>query len=142
MKKYIKDFLMRGLLAASGGPVVMAIVFGILGACGVVETLDVNQVATGILTVTFMAFVAAGITVVYEIEELPLGWAIGLHAVILYADYILIYLVNGWLKSQLLPVLIFTGVFVVGYAVIWLIIYFTTRAKTRKINKKLPKPGI
>ena len=32
MKKFWKEFLLRGLVAAAGGPVVLAIIYGILGA--------------------------------------------------------------------------------------------------------------
>ena len=84
-----------------------------------------------------MAFIAAGITTVYDIEQLPLFSAILLHGVALYLDYILVYLLNGWLKSELIPVLIFTAVFVAGYAVIWLIIYFSTRNAAGKLNRRL-----
>ena len=137
MKKYVLEFCKRGLLAAAGGPVILAMVYGILGAVGVIESLTAGEVCLGILTVTFMAFIAAGITMVYQIEELALFPAILLHGVVLYLDYILIYLLNGWLQSQLIPILIFTGVFVVGYAVIWGIIYFATKRTTDSLNRKL-----
>lgn len=142
MKKHILEFLKRGLMAAAGGPVVLAIVYGILGAVGVAESFTPAEVCTGILTVTLMAFLAAGITVVYRIEQLPLFWAILLHGGVLYADYILIYLLNGFLKRQLLPVLVFTGVFIVGYAVIWLIVYASIKAKTDSLNAQLQKKAL
>lgn len=136
MKKYISEFCKRGLMAAAGGPVVLAIVYGILGATGTVQSFTPAEVCLGILTVTFMAFIAAGITMVYGIEELALFPAILLHGIVLYLDYILIYLLNGWLQSQLVPILIFTGVFVAGYAIIWGIIYFVTRRTTDRLNRK------
>lgn len=137
MKKHILDFLKRGSMAAAGGPVVLAIVYGILGATGAVHSFTPSEVCMGILTVTLMAFLAAGMTVVYSIEQLPLCWAILLHGAALYADYILIYLLNGWLKRQIIPVLIFTAIFIIGYAVIWLIIYASIKANTAKLNRKL-----
>lgn len=137
MKKHILDFLKRGALAAAGGPVVLAIVYGILGETGVVQSFSPAEVCMGILTVTLMAFLAAGMTVVYSIEQLPLCWAILLHGAALYADYILIYLLNGWLKRQIVPVLVFTAVFIVGYAVIWLIVYASIKANTDRLNRKL-----
>ena len=137
MKQYVFDFLKRGLMAAAGGPVVLAIVYGILGATGVVTTLTPGQVCMGILTVSLMAFIAAGINVVYEIEQLPLFTAILLHGAALYADYILIYLLNGWLKSELTSVLVFTGIFILGYALIWLIIYTVTKKSADRLNRKM-----
>lgn len=137
MKKYVIGFLKRGLVAAAGGPVILAIVYGILGTTGVIVSLTATEVCMGILTVTLMAFIAAGITVVYEIERLPLFPAVLLHGIVLYLDYILIYLLNGWLKSQLVPILIFTGIFIAGYAVIWGIIYAITKRTTDSLNRKL-----
>ena len=137
MKKHIFAFFKRGLAFSVCGPIILAIIYGILGATSQVQTLTPGEVCMGVLTVSFMAFIAAGITTVYDIEQLPLFSAILIHGVALYLDYILVYLLNGWLKSELLPVLIFTAVFVAGYAVIWLIIYFSTKKATGKLNRKL-----
>ncbi len=139
MKDYIKKFMRRGLLAASGGPIIMAIICAILGACGVIDTLTPNEVLLSTVTVTFMAFVAAGIGVVYEIERLPTFPAALIHGVVLYLDYILIYLVNGWLRSQWIPVLIFTGCFITGYLIVWLIICLVTRRKAKQLSNRLPR---
>ena len=134
MKKLGKEFLLRGLLAASGGPIVLAIVYGILGATGTVSSFSPREVCLGILTVTLLAFTVAGMTAIYQLEHLPLGSAILIHGAGLYAAYILIY---RWLKQQLVPIAIFSGVFIAGYALIWLIIYSATKTKTERINKKL-----
>ena len=137
MKTFWKEFFLRGLLCAGGGPVVLAIIYGILGATGTVEAFRPNEVCMGILIITLLAFVAAGMTAIYQMEQLPLPTAILLHGGALYLAYILTYLLNGWLLRQLIPILVFTGIFVVGYAVIWLIIYWIVKAKTEKINKML-----
>lgn len=137
MRKILKEFLYRGLMAAAGGPVVLAIVYGILGATHVIETLTPAEVTTGILTVTWIAFVAAGITVVYTIESLPLISGILIHAGVLYADYLTMYLLNSWIPKDLTAIAIFTGIFAVGYAIIWLGIYLVIRRNTTAINKKI-----
>ena len=137
MKKYVFAFLKRGLSASVGGPVILAVIYGILGATGAIKTLTPGEVCMGMLTVSLMAFVAAGMTTVYEIERLPLFSAILLHGIVLYLDYILVYLLNGWLKSELISVLVFTGIFIAGYAVVWLIIYLTTKKATGSLNRKL-----
>lgn len=137
MKKFMCEFCKRGLMAAVGGPVVLAIVYGILGATGTVSTLTPGEVTMGILTVTLLAFIVGGISAIYQAERLPLITAILIHGAVLYAAYILIYLINGWLQSQLVPILIFTAVFIVGYALIWLIVYVSTKSGTEQINRKL-----
>lgn len=137
MKKFCKEFLLRGLLCAAGGPVVLAIIYGVLGATGAAESLAPGDVCNGILTITGLAFVAAGMTAIYQMEQLPLPTMILLHGGALYIAYILTYLINGWLTNQLKPILVFTGIFIAGYGVIWTIIYAVSRAKTKKLNDKL-----
>lgn len=137
MKKFVSNFFLRGLIAAAGGPVVLAIIYGILGATGEVSSLSPREVCTGILTITLLALICGGMTAIYQVERLPLLSAILIHCGALYLAYLLTYLINGWLQQQLVPILIFTAIFLVGYAIIWLIIYLGTRAKTNHINEKL-----
>ena len=137
MKKFLKEFLFRGLICASGGPIVLALIYGILGATGAVEAFTPREVCLGILTITLLAFIAAGMTAIYQMEQLPLPIMILLHGGGLYIAYILTYLINGWLLNQLKPMLIFTGIFIAGYALIWLVIYCIEKAKAAKLNKLL-----
>lgn len=137
MKKHVVDFCKRGMTAAWGGPVIVAIICGVLGMTGAVESLSVKEVCMAILSSTLMAFIAAGIPVVYQVEQLPLPMAILIHCGVLYLDYILVYLMNGWLPNQLGPIAVFTLIFVAGYAVIWLIIYQFIKKDIKKLNSKL-----
>lgn len=137
MKKFLKEFLLRGLICAGGGPVILAIIYGILGATGVVESFSPAEVCLGILTIALLAFVAAGMTAIYQMEQLPLLTMILLHGGALYIAYLLTYLINGWLINQLTGILIFTGIFIAGYAIIWLIIYRIEKKKAAKLNKLL-----
>lgn len=139
MKKFWKEFLLRGLLCASGGPLVLAIIYGILGATGAVEAFTPREVCLGILTITLLAFIAAGMTAIYQLEQLPLPIMILLHGGALYLAYILTYLLNGWLLRELTAILIFTSIFLAGYALIWLIIYCIDKTKTEKLNKMLKR---
>ena len=104
---------------------------------GAVEYFSPREVCTGILTITLLAFIAAGMTAIYQMEQLPLPTMILLHGGSLYIAYILTYLLNGWLLDRLTHILVFTGIFIAGYALIWTVIYFCIRSKTEKINKKL-----
>lgn len=137
MKKFIGQFAMRGLLAASGGPLILAIIYGALGATGEVTSLSPGEVSLGVISVTLMAFIAAGITTVYQIERLPLLSAILIHGGVLYVDYLVMYLLNNWMPRNLKGLGLFTGIFFVGYAVVWLCIYLSIRNKTERINQKL-----
>ena len=135
MKSFWKDFLFRGMIACAGGPIVLAIIYGIIGATGEVTSLTPQEVCLGILTITLLAFTVAGMTAIYQVEKLPLASAILIHGGVLYATYLLIYLINGWLQKDLIPILIFTGIFLLGYLLIWVIIYSVEKAKIRKINE-------
>ena len=137
MKKFWKEFLLRGLICAAGGPVVLATIYGILGATGTVQAFSPKEVCLGIFTITMLAFIAAGMTAIYQMEQLPLPIMILLHGGALYIAYILTYLLNSWLQKSLVPILIFTGIFVAGYSLIWFIIYRIEKAKAEKLNKLL-----
>ena len=139
MNQYLKEFLMRGLFCAAGGPLVLAIIYWILGAQGVVDPLSPVQVSVSIISITIMAFIAAGITMIYQVEQLPLICAIGIHGGVLYFDYLLMYILNRWIPRNWAAIGFFTAIFVLGYALVWLIIYLTIRARTERINKKLNK---
>ena len=128
---------MRGIVAGGGGPVVLAIVYLCLGLSGVVQTLDVFQVVLGVLSSFLIAFVAAGITAVYQIEKLPLVWAALIQCAVLYIDYLGIYLLNGWLADGIVPFLVFTAIFVVAFAIIWLVVYLSIKYNANKLNQKL-----
>ena len=135
MKKHVIDFCKRGMVAAWGGPVIMAIVWLCLKAAGVVETLTVDQVVLGIISTTIMVFIAAGVSIVYQIETLPKSIAALIQMAVLYVDYMGIYLLNGWLPADKIG--IFTLIFIAAFAVIWLIIYLTIRMKVNRINQKM-----
>ena len=135
MKKHVKDFCKRGMLAAWGGPVIMAFVWLCLKASGVVETLTVDQAVLGIISTTMMAFIAAGVSTVYQIETLPKPIAALIQMAVLYVDYMGIYLLNGWLPAEKIGM--FTLIFIAAFAVIWLIIYLSIRMKVNRINQKM-----
>lgn len=137
MKQFLKEFFLRGLMVSSGGPLVLAIIYGITGATNSITSLSPNEVCLGILSLILLAMFAGGMTAIYQVEQLPLPLAILIQGTGLYLAYILIYLINGWLQSQLVPILVFTLIFVAGYAVIWLLIYLITKAKANQLNKKL-----
>ena len=137
MKKFFSDFFLRGLVAGSLGPPVLAVIYWILGAIGAVESLSPNEVALGILTIELLALVVGGMSAIYQQEQLPLATAILIHGGVLYVTYILIYLINGWLQRQIMPILVFTGIFVTGYALIWGFIFLVNKGRIKKINRIL-----
>ena len=137
MKKFVVEFLRRGLVACGLGPLILALLYLILRRVNAVETLTVNEVCVGIATLWGLAFVAGGMNAVYQVERLPLMVAILIHGTVLYLGYLATYLLNSWLDWGITPVMVFTGIFVLGFLVIWVIIYSSIKKNTDKVNAAL-----
>ena len=137
MKKFLSDFFLRGMIAAAFGPPVLAVIYWILGFTGAVESFAPSEVALGIFSIELLAMVVGGISTIYQQEQLPLATAILIHGGVLYVTYIVIYLINGWLQQKLMPILVFSAIFVTCYAMIWLFIYRFNKHRTKKINQSL-----
>ena len=137
MKEKILEFIQRGLSACGLGPIVLAIIYLVLQQQDSLDFLTVNEVCTGIFSLTALAFIVGGMGVIYQIERLPLMVAILIHGCVLFASYLITYLVNGWLKSERIPVMMFTVIFVLGYLLIWVFIYIANRKNTARVNEKL-----
>ena len=139
MRKFIVEFLRRGIIACGFGPIILAIVYLILQQTADVHTLTVNEACIGIFSLTALAFIVGGMNVIYQIERLPLMVAILIHGGVLYISYLGTYLLNGWLTWGVTPILVFSGIFVVGYFAIWTIIYSIIKKNTDEINEMLKK---
>ena len=139
MKKFVLEFLRRGVIASGIGPIVLAIVYLILKQSAAIDTLTVNQVCVGIFSLSALAFIAGGMNAIYQVERLPLMTAILIHGGVLYIGYLGTYLLNDWLDFGVMPIIVFTAIFVVGYIVIWAIIYSIIRRNTAKLNEMLKK---
>ena len=135
MKKFVLAFLRRGLVAFGFGPFVLASLYLILQHHGVMHSLTVNEVCLGIFSLSALAFVAGGMNAIYQIEQLPLMVAILIHGSVLYISYLATYLLNSWLEWGMMPILVFSGIFIFGYLAIWAVIYVIIRKRTAKLNR-------
>ena len=134
-KNLVMEFIRRGFVACGIGPIVLAVLYLILRRAGNLQTLTVSQVCTGIFSLSVLAFVAGAMNAIYQIEQLPLMVAILIHGGVLYTCYLGTYLVNGWLEWGIAPILVFSGIFVVGYLAIWAIIYSVIKKRTKRLNE-------
>ena len=139
MNKIVKEFLRRGIAACGLGPIILMILYLILQHKGAVEVLTVNEVCIGISSLTVLAFLAGGMNSIYQIEQLPLMGAVTIHGSVLYMGYLAVYLINGWLQTGAIPILVFTVIFAVGYLAIWSVIYLIIKRNTEKVNAVLRK---
>lgn len=132
---FLKNFIMRGLFVAWAGPVVLAIVYGALKTSGVVNEITVDKLVTAVISSVIMAFVAGGISAVYTTDRIHIGLAAVIHMTVLYFDYLVFYLINGYLLTE--HIVYFSIIFAAGFFAIWFIIYFTMRIKVKRLNKKM-----
>ena len=137
MNKYIKEFLHRGLIFGGFGPIVAAIVYLVLGFTVDGFTLTGSEVFIAVVSTYLLAFVHAGVSVFNQIEHWPIAKSILFHFAALYVAYTVVYLINAWIPFDPIVLLIYTGAFVVTYAVIWIIVLVTTRGTKKSLNDSL-----
>jgi len=125
------------LLFGGFGPIILGIIFYVL-SCTLPEfDLTGEQVLMGIVSTYLLAFIQAGASVFNQIEHWPLPKSLLCHFGTLYAAYSLCYLLNSWIPFEPLVLVVFTAIFVVGYFLIWGIVYLCVRAASRKLNQKI-----
>ena len=137
MKKFMLEFIRRGLVACGFGPIVLAVIYLVLREHAGVQMLPVSQVCVGIFSLFFLAFIAGGMNAIYQFERLPLMLALLIHGGTLYISYLSTYLIYDWLVLGIIPVVVFTAIFVIGYLVIWAVIYSIVKRNTKKVNEAL-----
>ena len=70
----------------------------------------------------------------YEIERMPLAAATALHCALIVLLFIPIALLLGWV-SDIVTLLIISGMQLVGFFIIWLIMYFGYKKQIRELNE-------
>ena len=136
MNKYVKDFMLRGMLFGGFGPIVVAIILFVISFFDTVS-LSASQLLIAVVSSYLLAFVQAGSTVFNQIEHWPLLKSIGVHFLTLYLAYSLCYTVNSWIPFDPKVLLIFTGIFAAVYAVVYVTVYLIIGSTTKKLNKAL-----
>lgn len=137
MKKFILDFIKRGLIAAGFGPLILTtFYYGYNFATGYNPT-SVLEINKNILSSLLLAFIAGGISAVFKIEKLSIGIATLIDAVVIYLDYLFFYLFNNWIEMSFMTLIIFTLCYIISYIIIWLCIYHQVKTQIQKVNQKL-----
>ena len=100
-------------------------------------TLTGDEVFIAILSIYLLAFVHAGASVFNQIESWPVAKSVLCHFGLLYVAYALCYVINSWIPFEPMVLGIFTAIFAVGYAVIWLAVYVSIRVTVKRLNRSL-----
>lgn len=137
MNKYLKEFLHRGLMFSGFGPIIMVIIYLLVNMGLDSFALSSSEVFTAIISTYILAFLHAGASVFNSIEHWSLLKSTTCHFVILYLAYSGCYIINSWIPFMPEILLIFTGIFVLSYAVVWLVVYICIKTLTKKLNRKI-----
>lgn len=137
MNRYLKEFLHRGLVFAGFGPIILGIIFFILEKTLDEFSLSAGQILLGIVSTYVLAFVQAGASVFNQVEHWPLPKSLLCHFGMLYAVYVICYIINSWIPFEWGVIGIFTAIFVVIYFTVWFTVYFIAKATGKKLNATL-----
>lgn len=137
MKKYVKEFMHRGLVFGGLGPMVVGIVYAIISEIETDFSLSGTEVLLAIVSTYLLAFLQAGATVFNQIEHWSLPKSLLCHFATLYLAYSVCYLVNTWIPFEPMVLLIFSGIFVAIYFAIWFTVYFCVKNTSKKFNEKI-----
>ena len=133
----VRDFFFRGLLFGGFGPIIAGIIYLVIHFTLKDLTMTGLQVFIAIVSTYLLAFVHAGASVFNQIESWPLAKSTLCHFGLLYIAYVLCYVINSWIPFEPLVLGIFTAIFAVGYAVIWLAVYVSIRVTVKRLNRSL-----
>ena len=137
MTKYLKEFLLRGLMFGGFGPIVLGIIYFVVSKVHADVTFSGSEVFSGIISVYLLAFIHAGASVFNQIEEWGLNKSITFHFGTLYIAYSLCYFINTWIPFDAKVFGIFTVIFIAVYSVVWITVYLCVRKASKNINTKI-----
>lgn len=121
------------------GPIIYAIIIMILSYTLPDFSITAMEVFKAVLSTYLLAFVHAGASVFNQIESWSVLKSLLCHLSTLYVAYTICYLANAWLTYSWAVIGIYTAIFIVGYALIWTIVYCCVRVSAKRLNVKIKK---
>lgn len=137
MNKYVKEYLLRGLIFSGLGPVVGGCVYLFIELSGEGLALNGYELFLAIITTYIIAFVHAGSSVFPTIERWSKVKAMFVQLLSLYSVYTIGYLINFWIPFKIEIIAIYTSCFIGGFLLIWLFAVISSRIASNKLNAKL-----
>lgn len=142
-----KQIILRGLLGVpigiSIGFIITIIVSFFVGK-GVycpatpefIKTMG-NELNAVVLQTVLLAIMGAGIgmaSVIWELDSWSLAKQSGIYFLILCLVMLPVAYVANWMRHSVSGVLIYTGVFVAVFVIVWLVRYFIWKGRIKKLN--------
>ncbi len=137
MNKYLKEFLHRGLIFSGFGPIVLGIILFVVSKTVDGFSISGEQILLGIASTYILAFVQAGATVFNQIEHWSTPKSLFCHFGMLYAVYVMCYVLNTWIPFEWGVIGVFTAICVAVFFTVWFTVYFIVKATSKKLNAKL-----
>ena len=121
------------------GPIIYAIIIMMRSYTLPDFSITAMEVFKAVLSTYLLAFVHAGASVFNQIESWSVLKSLLCHLSTLYVAYTICYLANAWLTYSWAVIGIYTAIFIVGYALIWTIVYCCVRVSAKRLNVKIKK---
>ena len=137
MNRYLKKFLIRGLIFGGFGPIILAIIYFIIGFTVDAFSLTGSEVFAAIISTYILAFIQAGCSVFNQIEDWPPMKSLFFHFTLLYLAYTGCYVFNSWIEFNAIALLIFTLIFIAIYFATYAVVVICIKATKRRLNEKL-----
>lgn len=136
MNEYVKKFFHRGLIFGGFGPIILGIIFAILGATLENFTISGSEILLAIVSTYMLAFLHAGASVFNQIEHWSIARSLACHFATLYLAYTLTYTLNRWIPFDPIVLLVFTGIFIGVYGLVWLVVVLSVKYTARVLNRR------
>ncbi len=137
MNKYLKSFFLRGLIFGGFGPIIVGIVYLSLSYSIENFALSGGEVFLAIISVYLLAFIQGGVSIFNQVESWSTAKSTIIHLGVIYITYVLCYLINTWIPFEWIALLIFTGIFVLSYFIIWITVFIIVKNTSKRLNEKL-----
>jgi len=139
MNKYLKIFIRRGAIFGGFGPIITSIVYLALSYSIRDFSVGGKEIFFAVLSTYIIAFIHAGASVFNQIEHWPIAKSILIHFTTLYIAYTVCYLFNSWIPFDKTVFLIYTGAFIIVYAIVWITVLLFQRRTEKELNRNLNK---
>lgn len=146
-----KKILFRSLMGAPIGVVVSLIITIIYSLCmghgeyfpaphELIDWCGGNETSAVIVQMICSLFIGAvggGSNVIWEVERWSLLKQTAVHLGVIAVPFFGISYVMNWMPHHIYGALGFIGAFIAIYVIMWCVIYFSIKAKIKKMNKRL-----
>ncbi|KXU49947.1 DUF3021 domain-containing protein [Longibaculum muris] len=100
---------------------------------------EINAVVLQTVLSALLGMIFAGGSVVWDMEQWSIAKQTGIYFTLTAVAMFPISYMAGWMEHTLLDCVIYFGIFVVIFVVMWLIQYFIWKQKIERINKNIHK---